>query len=74
MKRRPSRLSQHQKIHRKEKRRPLSLQQRNEIPSEAVFWSPSTIREARVRNEVQQREVEEEKFKRNPPERAESGA
>jgi hypothetical protein len=42
----------------KGKSKPLNLQQRKEFHSTAVFWSPSTIREARVRGRVQRREDE----------------
>jgi hypothetical protein len=42
----------------KGKSKPLNLQQRKEFHSTAVFWSPSTIREARVRERVQRREDE----------------
>jgi hypothetical protein len=40
----------------KHKIKPLPLQQRKEFHSQAVFWSPSTIREAFVREDVERRE------------------
>ena len=43
----------------KHKSKPLPLQQRKEFHSKAVFWSPSTIREAFVREDVEQREKEQ---------------
>jgi hypothetical protein len=43
----------------KHKSKPLPLQQRKEFYLKAVFWSPSTIREAFVREDVEQREKEQ---------------
>jgi hypothetical protein len=46
------------------KSKPLNLQQRKEFHSTAVFWSPSTIREARVRERVQRCEDEAAQLKK----------
>jgi hypothetical protein len=43
---------------------PLDLQQRQEYHDGAVLWSPSKVREARVRDRVEQRKEEAEKLKK----------
>jgi hypothetical protein len=48
----------------KGKSKALDLQQRKEFHSEAVFWSPSTIRESFAREAVVQREAEELKLQK----------
>jgi hypothetical protein len=47
------------------KSRLLSLVQRQDYDSGAVWWSPSSLREARVRDKVFQREKEQEKLRKS---------
>ncbi|KAI1531631.1 hypothetical protein PtrSN002B_010717, partial [Pyrenophora tritici-repentis] len=52
---------QHKKKQRK-KGKALDLQQRQEYHGSAVFWSPRKLREAQVREAVQERDETEEKL------------
>jgi hypothetical protein len=49
----------------KKKSKPLDLQQRKEYHGGAVFWSPSKVREARVRERVKQQQEESGKLQRS---------
>jgi hypothetical protein len=48
----------------KKKGKPLDLQQRQEYHGGAVFWSPSKVREARVRQSVKEQEEKEQKLQK----------